>query len=228
MFKITDKNRNSAILGGILIVGVLLIGLVMYFENDDVKGIEIVNTSATTNSGVLEDKINDLKTKKFDAKSFSSISTDISSSFDEGLITRSKKNVLMASLTTTYSNLLYSSCDLYLKGSSSYTSLELFGWLDYLENTTSRNREIDYYRAQIKAYDRYSISLPQTVDKFCLSNNFDENRYTFLQSEVENMPQLDKKYQNNSKFSNIKKKCAKKLGDAYRTWAEQDDDLQEI
>jgi hypothetical protein len=227
MIKLTDKNRNVAILGGILITGILLIGLVMFFENDDVEGIEIVNTATATNSGILENKIRDLKIQRFDPTSYNSISTDINASFDEGLITRSKKDVLMTNLLTTYSDLLYSSCELYLKGISSNNSAELIKWLHYLEKTTSKNRSIEYYEAQIKAYDKYSITLPRVVDSFCSSGEFDEDKYSDLQSEVQNMWLLEDKYKNNSKFILIKRECLQKLGDAYRSWAEQDDDLIE-
>jgi hypothetical protein len=225
MIKITDKNRSGIILGGILLIGVLLIGFVMYYESDEVESMSVVNDSAKTNVKTLETKIKDLKTQKFDASNYASISSEIIDSHTGGLITGSAKNNLLTNLNTAYADLVYAKCEEYLYTNSNHTSGEIFNWLNQLENIISKNRRIDYYRNQINAYDYYSISLPIIIKNLCRLGFFDEDKYIERKNEINAMSNLDNKYKSKSKFVNIKLENILMLENAYRNFVELDSDF---
>ncbi|CAM3774869.1 hypothetical protein FLGE108171_14620 [Flavobacterium gelidilacus] len=225
MIKITDKNRSGIILGGILLIGILLIGFVMYFENDEVESMNKVNDPAPTNVKALESLISNLKTQKFDASNYASIASEINGSHTEGLITGSAKNNLLNNLNTAYADLVYAKCEGYLNTNSNHTSGDIFKWLTQLENIISKNRRIEYYRGQIKAYDHYAVSLPNKINNFCRLGNFDEEKYLKLKNEMNEMSSLDNKYKSKSKFINIKLENINMLENAYRDWIEIDSDF---
>lgn len=224
MIKVTEKNRGLVFLAATMLIGILLIGVQMYRESDDIKDGEIVNDAANTNVKELENKIESLKNQNFNPTSYNTLASEIDESYRQALITNAAKNNLMSNLTSVYSDLVYSRCEFYLTGNLG-TSTEVLSWLQQLENITSRNSKTDYYRGQINAYDNYSINLPKEVDNF-YGQPFDESKYNELKSKVISMPKLDAKYKNNSKFNNIKNQNTIKLEEAYRNWAEQDNDLE--
>ncbi len=224
MIKVTEKNRGLIFLAATMFIGILLIGVQMYRESDDIKGDEIINDAAKTNIKELEFKIEDLKNQNFNPTSYNTLVSEIDESYRQELITITTKNNLISNLTTVYSNLVYNRSEFYLTGLNLDTSLEVLDWLQQLENITSRNNEIDFYRSQINAYDYYSNTFINKVNFFCKTIEFDEAEYTHLKTEANTMPRLDPQYKNNAKFNQIKRQCVDKLDIAYRNWAEQDID----
>jgi hypothetical protein len=216
------KNRSILFLAATMIVGILLIGIQTFRESDEIKGDEIVNDAANTNFKELENKIQNLKNQNFNPTFYNTLATEIDASYQQELITSTAKNNLLSNLTSVYSNLVYSRCEFYLT-SNLGTSTEVLSWLQQLENITSRNSKIDYYRSQINAYDYYTRDFINKVNSFCIS--FDEEKFPEFKKEVETMPRLDNKYKSNGKFNQIKQQCISNLDNAYRNWAEQDSEL---
>jgi len=224
MIKVTEKNRGLVFLAATMLIGILLIGVQMYRESDDIKDGEIVNDAANTNVKELENKIESLKNQNFNPTSYNTLASEIDESYRQELITNAAKNNLMSNLTSVYSDLVYSRCEFYLTGNLG-TSTEVLSWLQQLENITARNSKIDFYRTQIKAYDYYSNQFTKKVDYFCQTGSFDESEYTQLKTEANTMPRLNAKYKSNRKFNQIKQQCIANLEIAYRNWAQEDSDF---
>jgi hypothetical protein len=204
--KITEKNRSLVFLGGTMIVGILIIGVLVYFENNDVEGVEIVNQQANTNFKTLESKIKNLKTQNFDPKSYSTIATEINSSYEQELLTADSKTNLMSSLATVYSDLVYARCEFYLSGMGLDSGKNVTRWLNQLERITAKNARIVKYQNQIKWYDYYSTTLSAKVYNFINPGitNYNDDRYKMLTEEVSKMPNLDSVYKNKTKFIKIR------------------------
>lgn len=228
MIKVTEKNRSLIFLAATMLIGILLIGVQMYRETDDIKGDTIFNEGPKTPFKELEDKIESLKNQNFDPTSYNTLASEIDESYRQDLITSTAKNNLMSNLTLVYSNLVYSRCEFYLTGTNLHTSTEVLNWLQQLENITSKNSKIDFYRSQITAYDYYSEQFNNKVNSFCDTTEFDENVYSLLKTEAITMPRLNAKYKNTAKFNQIKQKSVAKLEIAYRNWAQQDSELNKI
>ena len=225
MIKVTEKNRSLIFLAATMLIGILLIGVQMYRETDDIKGDTIFNEGPKTPFKELEYKIESLKNQNFDPTSYNPLASEIDESYRQGLITSTAKNNLMSNLASVYSNLVYSRCEFYLTGSNLNTSTDVLKWLQQLENITSKNSKIDFYRSQITAYDYYSEQFINRVNSFCNTSEFDENVYSQLKTEANTMTKLNSKYKNNAKFNQIKQQSVAKLEIAYRRWAEQDSEL---
>lgn len=224
MIKVNEKNRSFIFLAATMIVGLIIIGFQIFVDSDDVTDVETINKQVNPNYKVLETKIGNLKNQTFNPTSYNTLISNIDDSYLKHKITFEWKVNLTSKLTTAYSNLVYSQCEFYLSGYNIHTSTEVLSWLQQLENITSQNSKIEYYRGQINAYDDYTIYLPKEVDDFY--SNFDESKYNDLKNKVISMPKLDDKYKNNSKFKNIKEQNSSKLEEAYRNWAEQDNSLK--
>jgi hypothetical protein len=210
--KITEQNRSLVFLVGTLVMGILIIGVLLFVESNDVEGVTIVNEQANTNFKVLETKIDALSNQNFDPNSYNTIVTGINSSFDQDLITGSAKSNLVSKLTTVYSDLVYRQCDFFLSNDIG-TSQEVSSWLNQLENITSRNSKIDSYRTQIKWYNYYATTLPNTVEAFIAPGitNYEENLYQKLKQEVQTMPNFDPSYKNSGKFNGIRANLTSQL-----------------
>lgn len=221
MIKVTEKNRGLVFLAATMLIGILLIGVQMYRESDDIKGDEIVNDAANTNFKELENKIGSLKNQNFDPTSYNTLATEIDASYQQELITSAAKNNLMSNLTLVYSNLVYSRCEFYLTGTNLNTSTEVLNWLQQLESITSRNSKIDFYRGQISAYLYYSETLPNKVNDFISPGitNYDQSIYDSLKDEVKNMPKLSESYKNKSKFNAIRTSLISELEKFNADWA---------
>ena len=221
MIKVTEKNRGLVFLAATMLIGILLIGLQMYRESDDIKSDEIVNDAANTNFKELEHKIENLKNQNFNPTSYSTLASEIDESYRQGLITSATKNNLISNLTSVYANLVYSRCEFFLTGNNLNTSSEVLNWLQQLENITSKNSKIEYYRAQISAYLYYSETLPNKVNKFISPGitNYDQSIYDSLKDEVKNMPKLTESYKNRSKFNAIRTSLISELEKFNADWA---------
>lgn len=206
--KITDKNRSLVFLGGTMLMGILIIGVLLLFENNDVESVEIVNQQANTNFKTLESKIKNLKTQNFDPKSYSTIATEINSSFEQELLTADSKTNLMSSLATVYSDLVYARCEFYLTGMGLDNSKNVTSWLKQLERITAKNARIVKYQNQIKWYDYYSTTLSSKVYNFINPGitNYNDDIYKILIEEVSKMPHLEPAYKNKTKFIQIRSK----------------------
>lgn len=206
MIKITDKNRSLVFMLGTMILGILIIGILLFFENNDPGGLEKPTSELVNTFKPLERKINGLKTQNFDPNNYNTISTEINTSYDQQLITVDQKTNLMLSLTSVYSDLVYARCEFFLTGTNLDSSEEVTSLLNQLEKITAKNPRIDKYRNQIKWYQYYSSTLPAEVNKFIQSGitNYDENIYKMLMGKVQQMPNLESAYKNRSKFNKIK------------------------
>jgi hypothetical protein len=222
--KFLKENRSMLFLFITIIIGVILIGLLKITEDINVPSTGLTEEQPETSYKELENKIEQIKSQKFDPTSYNTIATEIESSYEQKLITNTVKNNLLIKLESVYSDLVFKKCELYLTNNNLNTSTELLSWLQQLENITSNNK-IVYYNSQIKAYDYYSIQFIKKVNVFCDSGNFDESEYGQLKNEANSMSKLNSKYKNNNKFYKIKNQCVKKLELAYRVWAEQDSDF---
>lgn len=213
MFKITEKNRSIVFLAGTILIGILLIGAVMYIESDDVEDIEIVNQPPSTTFPILEKKIANLKQQNFNPTSYSTLATEIDASYQQGLINSSAKTNLITNLTTVYSGLVYNQCEFFLAGTNADSSTDVLSWLAQLERISAKNVKIDNYRNQIKWYQYYSLSLPTKVNNFIRPGitNYDETTYKVLKTEVQQMPNLKPEYKNKAKFSKIRTELTAKL-----------------
>jgi hypothetical protein len=222
--KITEKNISLVFLGGTMLIGILIIGVLVYFENNDVESVEIVDKQANTNFKTIESKIKSLKTQNFDPNSYNTIATDINSSYDQELLTADQKTNLMLNLSTIYSDLVYARCEFYLTGMGLDSSSQVSSWLSQLENITSRNAKIVKYRNQIKWYDHYSTTLPIQVNKFIGggTTSFEENKYIKFKEDLEKMPNLEPKYKNKRKFILIKTQLTTRLNNLYNQWNQQE------
>lgn len=221
MIKVTEKNRGLVFLAATMLIGLLLIGVQMYRESDDIKGDTIFNEGPKTPFKELENKIENLKNQNFDPTSYNTLASEIGDSFRQDLITSSAKNNLMSNLSTVYSDLVYSRCEFYLTGNNLNSSTEVLNWLQQLENITSRNSKIDFYRGQINAYLYYSETLPNKVNDFISPGitNYDPDTYNSLKEEVINMSKLRESYKNRSKFSAIRKNLTSDLEKFNADWA---------
>lgn len=222
--KITEKNRSLVFLGGTMLIGLLVIGILVYFENNDVEGVEIVNQRANTNNQTLELKIKSLKTQNFNPNSYNTISTEINTSSDQELITPDQKTNLMLSLATVYSDLVYARCEFYLTGTGLDSSKNVTSWLNQLQNITAKNARIDNYRNQIKWYDYYSTTFPSQVNNFINggTTSFEEAKYINYKNSLEKMPNLDAKYKNTAKFNQIRTQLTSRLNNLYNQWNQQE------
>jgi hypothetical protein len=210
--KVTEQNRSLVFLAGTLVMGILIIGVLLFVESNDVEGVTIVNEQANTNFKALETRIEALKKQNFDPNSYNTIITGINSSFEQDLITGSAKSNLVSKLTTVYSDLVYKQCDFFLSNNIG-TSQEVSSWLNQLEKITSRNSKIDKYKSQIKWYNYYAITLPNTVEAFIAPGitNYEENLYQKLKQEVQTMPNFDPSYKNSGKFNGIRANLTSQL-----------------
>ncbi|SEB06527.1 hypothetical protein SAMN05443667_11919 [Flavobacterium gillisiae] len=213
MIKITEKNRSIVFLAGTILIGILLIGAVMYIEYDDVEDIEIVNEPPSTTFPILEKKIANLKQQNFNPTSYSTLATEIDASYQQGLINSSAKTNLITNLTSVYSGLVYNQCGFFLAGTNANSSTDVLNWLAQLERISAKNVKIDNYRNQIKWYQYYSLSLPTKVNNFIRPGitNYDEATYKVLKTEVQQMPNLKPEYKNKAKFSKIRTELTAKL-----------------
>jgi hypothetical protein len=204
--KITEKNRSLVFLGGTILVGILIIGILMFTESSDVDGVEIVDQPVNTNFKALESKIKNLKTQNFNPSSYNTLATDIDASYQQELLNASAKTNLMSNLAMVYSNLVYSRCEHFLMGAGMDSSSDVISWLNQLEKITAKNKRIDKYRSQINAYNYYSTTLPAKVNQFIYPGitNYNEDKYDAYMKEVVNMPNLDPAYKNKPKFLKIK------------------------
>lgn len=205
MIKITEKNRSLVFLAGTLVIGVLIIITLVFLESNDVEGIEMVNEQANTNYKELEQRIDNLKNEKFIPTIYNTLASEIEESNRQDLITSSAKTNLITKLAAVYSDLVYNQCEIFLTGTNS-DSKDVVNWLKQLENITSNNAKIDYYRNQIKWYNYYATSLPNKVSSFISPGitNYEEDKYISLTNEVKAMSNLDIKYRNKPKFNSIK------------------------
>lgn len=210
--KISEKNRSLVFLAGTLVMGILIISVLLFVESNDVEAVEIVNEQANTNFKALEAKIDDLKKQNFNPDNYSTIATDIGTSYQQDLITGSAKSNLLSKLTIVYSDLVYKQAELFLVRDIG-TSKEVLSWLNQLQTITSRNAKIDTYRNQIKWYNYYSTTLPNKVDAFIAPGitNYEENLYVKLKNEVQTMPNFDSSYKNRSKFNSIRYNLTSRL-----------------
>jgi len=221
----TEQKRSVIFLGFTLLLGALLIGGMLLFETKTpgVIGGPGIIVDGKEKVKEIETKINNLNYQEFDPSCFSSLKTEIDTNYELDIFPSSSKTYLTNKLNSVYSDLVYKQCEIFLKKDiGNYKVLN--SWLLKLEIVISKNAKIDYYKNQIKAFDYYTRSLPKEVDFFC-KQPFDENRYKELKKIVNDMPKLDIKYKNNTKFNNIKNQNIKKLEAAYRSWVEPDNDL---
>jgi len=221
MIKITEKNRSLVFLAATMIIGIIIVGVLMLVENNDIKSDEKVDNPANTNFKELENKIESLKNQNFNPTSYNTLATEIDASYQQELITGAAKNNLISNLTSVYSNLVYSRCEFYLTGNNLNTSTDVLNWLQQLENITSRNSKIDFYRSQISAYLYYSETLPTKVNDFISPGitNYDQSNYDILKEEVNNMPKLSGTYKNRSKFNAIRTNLISELEKFNADWA---------
>lgn len=216
--KVLEQNRSLVFLLGTLVMGILIIGVLLFVESNDVKGIEIVNEQANTNFKALETKIEALKNQNFNPNNYSTLLTDINSSFDQELITGSAKSNLVTKLTTVYSDLVYKQSELFLT-SDIGTSHDVLSWLNQLQSITSKNSRIDTYKNQIKWYNYYSITLPNKVKVFISDlTNYNDKKYSDLTNELKSMPNFNTNYKNRPKFYNIRNIYIKKLDEFNSTY----------
>jgi hypothetical protein len=221
--KITEKNRSLVFLGGTMLVGILIVGILLFSETSDVESIEVVNEQANTNFPLLENKIKSLKTQNFNPNSYNTIATEIDASYQQELITSTAKTNLISSLSSVYSTLVYNQCEMYLTHNFGKSD-EILSWLNQLEKISSKNAKTDQYRNQIKWYKYYSTSLPTKVNNFIAggNTNFDENVYLKLKEEVQKMPSLESRYKNAAKFNTIRGQLTARLTDFYNQWNQQE------
>lgn len=212
--KVTEQNRSLVFLAGTLVIGILIIGVLLFVESNDVEGVTIVNEQANTNFKVLETKIEALKKQNFDSYSYNTIVTEINSSFEQDLITGSAKSNLVTKLTTVYSDLVFKQCNFFLCNNTG-TGQEVSSWLNQLEQITSKNSKIDNYKSQIKWYNYYATTLPNIIQAFIAPGitNYEEDKYTKLKKEVQTMPNFDLPYKNNTKFKGIRANLTSQLVD---------------
>ncbi|MBX9886524.1 MAG: hypothetical protein K2Y30_01155 [Flavobacteriaceae bacterium] len=219
----TEKNRSLVFLGGTMLVGILIVGILLFSESSDVESIEVVNEQASTNFPILENKIKSLKTHNFNPNSYNTIATEIDASYQQELITSTAKTNLISSLSSVYSTLVYNQCEMYLTNNFG-NSDDILSWLTQLEKISSKNARTDQYRNQIKWYKYYSTSLPSKVNNFIAggNTNFDENVYLKLKEEVQKMPSLESRYKNAAKFNTIRSQLTARLTDFYNQWNQQE------
>lgn len=229
MIKLSEKNRSYIFLGGIVVVGIIFIGALMLFENEDVGRYEKVDDPPPTNSLSLESKIAQLSDQNFTPSIYSTLSTEIETSHSQDLITREVKENLISSLKTKYSNLVYNKCNFFLTGNSTNSSNEVFGLLKQVEGIIGADKRIDRYREQIRLYEYYTKVLPSKVQRFLQGGTleFQERVYLQYKKELENMPGLDGKYRNTPKLSQIKTNFVAKLEKLYNEYSKPVDDLEE-
>jgi hypothetical protein len=210
--KITEKNRSLVFLAGTLVMGILIMGMLLFLEGNDVVGGTVVKDGVETNFKTLEVRIDNLKSQSFNPTSYNTIVAEIDASFQQELITGPAKTNLIDNLNNVYSDLVYKQCELFLT-SRTNNSKDVLAWLNQLQRITSRNSKIDNYRNQINLYNYYSSSLPNKVDRFIASGfgNYSDGVYDHLKNEVQNMPNFNATYKNSSKFSTLRKNLLYKL-----------------
>ena len=228
MVKLTEKNRSVILLVGTLVLGILITGIVMLVENNDIERVELVNDNAKSNSTSLENKIYNLKVHNFDPASYSTISQEIDMSYKQDLITTAVRTNLETRLKSTYSDLVYSKCELFLMGNPINSSSNILSWLTQVERISARNAKIDNYRNQLKLYEYYSNVLPARVEYFIQGGTatFVESTYLAYKNELEAMPGLDPKYRNTAKFYQIKTRLISKLSTLYNIYSQPAPELE--
>jgi hypothetical protein len=209
--KFIQKNRNGVFLIATILIGALLIGGLFMVDESSSSSEDATGITSDQYYKEIEKEIEGLKSKKFDANAFNVISAKINASYNTDLITITAKNYLRKKLATIYSGLVYAQCESFLTNNKG-NSAELVKWLNQIKSL-SANDKTNFYLAQIKWYNYYSVALPAKVNAFISPgiSNYEDSRYLALKTEVENMPNLDRKYKNNSKFINIKSRLVGSL-----------------
>lgn len=216
-----------------MVIGALLILVMVFVENTGTPTGDPERTEgpdAGPEFKKIENKISNLKNQSFNPNCFNTLTTEIDSYYEQGIFLSSSKTYLISKLTSVYSELVYSRCESYLKGTNSNTNNEVLSWLSQLENITAKNSKIDYYRSQIKAYIYYSEILPDEVNNFISPGitNYDQSKYDVLKDRVQKMPNLDQKYKNRPKFNAIKTKLISKLEQFNADFFSMDLDLDKL
>lgn len=188
--------RQIKFLIGAIIIGVLLIALSMCDDYSNVPKIKTSSNEWGTNFSPLENKIKVLSKQGYNPSDFITLKAEIHSSFSSELITQAGEENLNLQLKETQTNLLFSECELFLKGASS-NSKQLLQWLDDLKRNFPEESKIGYFKSQINAYNYYAILLPNKIDFLVRKECFDDVNSTKLKTEIQQMSRLDGKYKRN-------------------------------
>jgi hypothetical protein len=223
MKNITKENRGLVFLAAIMIIGVLAVSYIAIRDQGGVVNTEDnINTFPKKSFDDFNNKIENLKYAKFfDPTSYNTLITEIDASYKQKLITKDAESQLKSNLYEVYSGLIYYRCEFYLAGNSLDSGNNLLNWLKQLENIAAKNSKIDFYKAQINAFNYYSKTLPNKVSNFISPGigNYEQNIYDALIIEVTNMPKLNSKYKNTQKLNIIRKKTKESLEQFRADWA---------
>lgn len=223
MIKIKKINRNLIILVSTFLLGGLLIGGLFLVDEGISADDETTNQTQDQFYKEIEKEIDGLNSNNFKANDFNIISAKINASYNSKLITATAEKYLKKKLVATYSKLIYSLCESYLKRNVG-NSTELIKWLNQIKSLTN-DVKTNFYNGQINAFNYYNNDFPKKVNSFCISGEFDENKYTQLKNEANEMPKLNVNYKNSYKLKQIKSQSIQKLEQAYRNWAQVDSDF---
>jgi hypothetical protein len=185
--------RQLKFLIGAIAIGVIFIGISMWWEGTVVVVPKTPNNNMGTNFSNLESKIKILNKEDYNPSNFISLIAEIHSSFSSELITQAGEDNLKLQLKVTQTNVLFSECESFLKGSSS-NSRQLLLWLDELKTSYVEETEIDYFKGQINAYNYYHITLPNKINSFVTKGCYDDVNSSALITEIQKMSRLDNKY----------------------------------
>jgi hypothetical protein len=228
MIKITEKNRSFVFLGGTMLMGVLIIGVLAFWETTGVDPVEVVNEQANTNYVELETAIDSLKNANFRPDSYSTLLTRIDASHQQDLITADAKEELVSRLTDTYSGLVYNQCEFFLTGTNLHSDTEVLDWLSQLEKITGPDDKTGHYKGQIAAYNYYMDTLPEKVEDFISGGveNYNDETYKELKDEVTGLTRLDPPYRTTAKLNTLMASLKSGLEEFNSEWATQDTQLQ--
>jgi outer membrane murein-binding lipoprotein Lpp len=185
--------RQIKFLIGAIIIGVLLIAISMCDDYSNVPKIKTSSNELGTNFSPLESKIKVLSAQNYKPSDFITLKAEIHSSFSSELITQAGEENLKLQLKETQTNLLFSECELFLKGASS-NSKQLLQWLDDLKRNFPEESKIGYYKAQIDAYNYYTTTLPNKINSLVRIQCFDDVKSNNLKSEIQQMSRLDRNF----------------------------------
>jgi len=217
MIKIKESNRGIFFLGATVLIGVSLIIVLVFNKPPKLPPIDYPKPTKDSTFKILENDIKTFKFQAFNPSNYFTLLTNISSNFEQGLITPTVKNNLVLNLNEDYSELIYNQCELYLKGDDSHQNEEILRWLGQLEGIPHTNNRINLYRDQIKQYEYYSVSLPKKVSEYIArgQTNFIKELHLAYKNEVLTMPNLDRNYFYTPKLQEVRKNLIPSLDTLY-------------
>jgi hypothetical protein len=213
------EKRNLIILISTILIGFIIVLSIFLLDNkDDIFGTVTVHNNVASNYQSIIDDIDSIGKNKFDPSIYTTLNSQIASSYSCGLFSIVIKNDLENKLKEAYSKSIFKECDNYLYGYSSdyYYVIKLLKNLDAIFD----DPKINFYYTQISNFNNFTKVLPGQISNFINSgvSNYTQFRYDLLKNSVLNFSGLDSRFQSSGFLNNLKSKYLNDLGRFNYQW----------